>query len=131
MAILHRTPVPRPHLTGFFTFVTAWRALGRHPLRAALTMLGITIGVAAVIAMVSIGEGARRTVIKQLETMGSNMLYIEAGNRTVQGVSTASNTLMYDDVVAVRASCPAVALASPHVDFRCQAAAGNRNWNTK
>jgi putative ABC transport system permease protein len=100
-------------------------------MRAALTMLGITIGVAAVIAMVSIGEGAQRTVIRQLESMGANMLYVEAGNRTVQGVSTSSNTLMYDDVVAVRAQCPAVALASPHVDFRCQAAAGNRNWATK
>jgi putative ABC transport system permease protein len=100
-------------------------------MRAALTMLGITIGIAAVIAMVSIGEGAQRTVVRQLESMGANMLYVEAGNRTVQGVSTASNTLMYEDVVAVRAGCPAVALASPHVDFRCQAGAGNRNWGTK
>jgi putative ABC transport system permease protein len=111
--------------------LTAWRALGRHPMRAALTMLGITIGVAAVIAMVSIGEGAQRTVIRQLEGMGANMLYVEAGNRTVQGVNSPHNTLMYDDVVAVRDHCPAVALASPHVDFRCQAAAGNRNWSTK
>jgi putative ABC transport system permease protein len=113
-----------------FVVSTAWRALGRHPLRAALTMLGITIGIAAVITMVSIGQGANRLVVERLEGMGSNMLYIEAGNRMVQGVTTAFDTMMYEDVVAVRNECPAVALASPHVNFRAQTAAGNQNWNT-
>ena len=114
-----------------FTVSTAWRALGRHRLRAALTMLGITIGIAAVIAMVSLGQGARRAVIERLEGMGSNMLFIEAGNRTVQGVSTAFDTMMYEDVVAVRKECPAVALASPHVNLRSQVAFGSQNWNTQ
>jgi putative ABC transport system permease protein len=114
-----------------FILHTAWRALGRHRLRAALTMLGITIGIAAVITMVSLGQGAHRVVIERLEGMGSNMLFIEAGNRSVQGVSTAFDTLMYDDVLAVRRECPAVALASPHVNLRGQVTFGNQNWNTQ
>src|SRR5205085_5096440 len=110
---------------------TAWRALGRHRLRAALTMLGITIGVASVITMVSLGQGANRVVIDRLASMGANMLYVEAGNRTVQGVSTSFESLMYEDVLAVRKECPAVALASPHVNLRAQVAFGNQNWNTQ
>jgi putative ABC transport system permease protein len=113
-----------------FILSSAWRALGRHPLRAALTMLGITIGIAAVITMVSIGQGASRLVVQRLEGMGSNMLYVEAGNRMVQGVTTAFDTMMYEDVIAVRNECPAVALASPHVNFRAQVNSGTRNWNT-
>jgi putative ABC transport system permease protein len=58
------------------------------------------------------------------------MLYVEAGNRMVQGVTTAFDTMMYEDVVAVRNECPAVALASPHVNLRAQAGFENRNWNT-
>jgi putative ABC transport system permease protein len=114
-----------------FTLSTAWRALGRHRLRAALTMLGITIGIAAVITMVSLGQGANKVVVERLEGMGSNMLMVEAGNRTVQGVSTAYDTLMYEDVLAVRRECPSVALASPHVNLRSQVAFGNQNWNTQ
>jgi putative ABC transport system permease protein len=114
-----------------FTFSTAWRALGRHRLRAALTMLGITIGIASVITMVSLGQGASKVVIERLEGMGSNMLMVEAGNRMIQGVSTAFDTLMYEDVLAVRKDCPSVALASPHVNLRSQVAFGNQNWNTQ
>lgn len=110
---------------------TAWKALARHKLRGALTMLGISIGIAAVIAMVSIGEGANRAVIQQLENMGTNMLFVEAGNRQIQGVRTAFNTMMFEDVVAVRSQCPAVALASPNVDLRAQVGFENQNWNTQ
>jgi putative ABC transport system permease protein len=116
---------------GAFTLRSAWHALGRHRLRAALTMLGISIGVAAVVTMVSIGLGANRVVIERLQSMGNNMLFVEAGNRTVQGVSTSFETMMYEDVVAVRNACPAVALASPHVNLRAQTAFGNNNWNTQ
>jgi putative ABC transport system permease protein len=123
--------VARRSVTSWFTVTAAWRSLGRHPMRAALTMLGVTIGVGAVITMVSIGEGAQRTVMRQMESMGANVLEAEAGNRMVQGVSTASNALMYDDVVAVRQECSAVAYASPHVDFRAQVGHGNLNWNTR
>ncbi|MFI5175497.1 MAG: ABC transporter permease [Terriglobia bacterium] len=110
---------------------TAWKALGRHKLRATLTLLGISIGIAAVIAMVSIGDGANRAVIQKLENMGTNMLFVEAGNRQIQGVRTAFNTMMYEDVVAVRNQCPSVALASPNVDFRAQVGYEDHNWNTQ
>ena len=110
---------------------TAWKALGRHKLRATLTLLGISIGIAAVIAMVSIGDGANRAVIQKLESMGTNMLFVEAGNRQIQGVRTAFNTMMFEDVVAVRNQCPSVALASPNVDFRAQVGFEDHNWNTQ
>lgn len=111
--------------------ITATKALGRHKLRAALTTMGVSIGIAAVIAMVSIGNGANRMVLQQLENMGTNMLFVEAGNRRLQGVRTAHNTMMYEDVAAVRAQCPSVMLASPNVDLRSQVALENKNWNTQ
>lgn len=111
--------------------LTAGKALGRHKLRATLTLLGISIGIAAVIAMVSIGQGANRAVAQRLENMGTNMLFVEAGNRQIQGVRTAFNTMMFEDVVAVRTQCPSVALASPNVDLRAQVGFENQNWNTQ
>lgn len=110
---------------------TSWKSLGRHKLRATLTMLGISIGIAAVIAMVSIGQGANRAVQQRLENMGTNMLFVEAGNRQIQGVRTAHNTMMYEDVVAVRSQCPSVALASPNVDLHAQVGYEDHNWNTQ
>ena len=107
---------------------TAWRALGRHRMRASLTVLGIAIGVGAVITMVSLGRGANQVLAQRLESMGPNVLYVEAGNRLVQGVMTSSENLMFEDVVAMRKECPAVALASPHVNFRAQVVAGRNNW---
>jgi putative ABC transport system permease protein len=117
--------------TPLFTLVTAWRALGRHRMRTALTMLGISIGIAAVVTMVSIGQGAKLVVLERLASVGDNMLFVEAGNRQVQGVTTSKETMMYEDVVAIRKECPAVAHASPHVNFRAQVASGGRNWNTQ
>ncbi|MDD5541921.1 MAG: ABC transporter permease [Acidobacteriia bacterium] len=112
-------------------FMTAYKALARHKMRAVLTMLGISIGIAAVIAMVSIGQGANQAVIQQLENMGTNMLFVEAGNRQIQGVRTAYNTMMYEDVVAVRSQCISVKYASPNVDFRAQVGFEDNNWNTQ
>jgi putative ABC transport system permease protein len=126
----HRVVVGQRPWPVTFILKSAWRSLGRHRLRAALTMLGISIGVAAVVTMVSIGQGAHRVVIERLEGMGNNMLFVEAGNRVAQGVSVSDETMMYEDVVAVRNECPAVALASPHVNLRAQAGFGNNNWNT-
>jgi putative ABC transport system permease protein len=119
----------RPTLT--FILSSSWRALGRHPMRAALTMLGISIGIASVITMVSLGRGAHHVVIERLESMGSNMLFVEAGNRAVQGVATAWDTMTYEDVVAARKECPAIAHATPHVNFRAQVASSGQNWGTQ
>src|SRR5947199_4153884 len=83
----------------------AVRALGRNKLRSALTMLGIIIGVGAVIAMVSIGQGAQKMVLDQISGMGSNMLTVMPGNMMTGGASMgagASNTLTSEDVDAMR-----------------------------
>jgi putative ABC transport system permease protein len=96
-----------------------------------LTMLGISIGIAAVIAMVSIGQGANEAVSQRLENMGTNMLFVETGNRQIQGVRTARDTMMFEDVVAVRSQCPSVAMASPNVDLHAQVGYEAHNWNTQ
>src|SRR4051812_33394306 len=126
-----RTLVPRAMPTVQFILRTAWSALGRHPMRAGLTMVGIAVGVAAVIALVSLGEGAKHMVIERLGTMGDNLLQVEAGNRSFKGASTPVETLSYEDVAAIRKECPAISMASPQVDYRSQVAFEGRNWNTK
>jgi putative ABC transport system permease protein len=126
-----RRLAPKALATVLFIVRTAWSALGRHPMRASLTMVGIAVGVAAVIALVSLGEGAKRMVIERLNTMGDNMLQVEAGNRSFKGASAPVETLTYEDVAAIRKECPAVAHASPQVDYRSQVAFEGRNWNTK
>jgi putative ABC transport system permease protein len=126
-----RPVLPRRRLHSLtFMATSAWSALGRHRMRAALTVLGIAIGVGAVITMVSLGRGANQILADRLESMGPNVLYIEARDKIVQGAMAAADTLMFDDVVAMRKECPEVVLASPHVNFRAQIVAGGQNWNT-
>src|SRR5690349_10010912 len=96
----------------------AMRALGRNKMRSGLTMLGIIIGVGAVIAMVSVGQGAQRMVQNQISSMGSNMLYVMPGNMVMGGASMglgAASTLTDDDVNAIQREIPTVAHASPVV----------------
>ncbi|HEV2763000.1 MAG TPA: ABC transporter permease [Pyrinomonadaceae bacterium] len=114
----------------------ALRALARNKIRAALTMLGIIIGVAAVIAMVSIGQGAQASVRAQIEGMGTNLLFITAGSQNVGGVRTGAgdagtNSLTVEDLEAVRREVPSVALVSPQVNARSQLVAGNLNWGAQ
>src|SRR3954471_15912666 len=114
----------------------AFRALARNKTRAALTMLGIIIGVSAVIAMVSIGQGAQASVQAQIEGMGTNLLFISAGAQNVGGVrsgtgDTGTNTLTGDDLEAIKREVPSVALVSPSVNARAQLVSGNLNWNTQ
>jgi putative ABC transport system permease protein len=113
----------------------AFRALARNKTRAALTMLGIIIGVSAVIVMVSIGQGAQATVQAQIEGMGTNLLFVSAGSQNVGGVrsgngDTGTNTLTVEDLEAIRREVPSVALVSPVVNSRVQMVAGNQNWST-
>jgi putative ABC transport system permease protein len=100
-------------------------------MRAGLTMVGIAVGIGAVITLVSLGEGAKQMVIERLATMGHNVMEVESGNRSFRGASTQVQTLSFDDVLAIRKECPAVAAASPQVDYRTQVAFEGRNWNTK
>jgi len=113
----------------------AFRALVRNKMRAALTMLGIIIGVAAVIAMVSIGQGASASVQAQIESIGTNLLFVSAGAQNVGGVrsgtgDTGTNTLTVDDLQAIKREVPSVSMVTPNVNARSQLVAGNMNWNT-
>lgn len=113
----------------------AFRALARNKARAALTMLGIIIGVSAVIAMVGIGQGAQATVQAQIESMGTNLLFVSAGAQNVGGVrsgtgDSGTNTLTVEDLEAIRREVPSVAMVTPTVNARSQLVVGNQNWNT-
>src|SRR4029450_9105959 len=113
----------------------AFRALVRNKMRAALTMLGIIIGVAAVIAMVSIGQGAQASVQAQIEGIGTNLLFLSAGAQNVGGVrsgtgDSGTNTLTVEDLEAIRREVPSVSMITPTVNARSQLVSGNLNWNT-
>jgi len=113
----------------------AFRALIRNKMRAALTMLGIIIGVSAVIAMVSIGQGASASVQAQIESIGTNLLFVSAGAQNVGGVrsgtgDSGTNTLTVEDLDAVKREVPSVSMVTPAVNARSQLVAGNMNWNT-
>ncbi|HKR95256.1 MAG TPA: ABC transporter permease, partial [Candidatus Angelobacter sp.] len=98
------------------TLRIAFRALARNKMRSILTMLGIIIGVGAVIAMVGIGQGADQTVQKQIANLGSNMLFVSSGSRNFGGLRLGwgnTKTLVRGDVDAMLKECPAVAAAAP------------------
>src|SRR5688572_24052881 len=113
----------------------AFRALIRNKMRASLTMLGIIIGVSAVIAMVSIGQGAQSAVQAQIASIGTNLLFISAGAQNVGGVrsgtgDSGTNSLTVEDLEAIRREVPSVAMVTPTVNARSQLVSGNMNWNT-
>ena len=110
--------------------ITALRA---NRLRSALTMLGIEIGVAAVIAMVAVGSGATERIQQQIEAIGSNLILVVPGSITSNGVrlgSGATVTLSEDDARAIASECPAVAAVAPTVRGGAQVTYGNNNWAT-
>jgi putative ABC transport system permease protein len=113
----------------------AFRALQRNKMRAALTMLGIIIGVSAVVAMVSIGQGAQAAVQAQIDSIGTNLLFVSAGAQNVGGVRSATgdsgtNTLTVEDLDAIKREVPSVSMVTPTVNARSQLVAGHMNWNT-
>src|SRR5207302_3882024 len=102
---------PRMNLL-WMTVVTALRALRRNLLRSVLTMLGVIIGVAAVLTMVSIGRGANAAVQQQIQSLGNNLVMIIPGATTANGVHTASGSaasVTVADATAITKECPAVA----------------------
>ena len=114
------------------TFRIALRALGRNKMRSSLTMLGIIIGVGAVIAMVGIGQGASASIQSQISQLGNNMLFVWAGSTNqggMRGGSGSSATLVPEDVDAIERECPAVRAASPGVRANGQLVFGNQNWS--
>jgi putative ABC transport system permease protein len=111
----------------------AFRALARNKMRSFLTALGIIIGVGAVIAMVSIGEGAKRGIESRFASMGANLLVVRPGSQNQRGVHGgwgSITTLKEDDALAIERECPAVMYVSPSVSARAQTIYGNKNWNT-
>jgi len=111
----------------------AMRALARNKLRSILTMLGIIIGVGAVIAMVSVGQGAQQQAQQQIAAMGSNMLFVQSGTVNRGGMRMgwgATKTLIYDDMVAILRECPSVKAAAPGSQAAAQVVFGNDNWAT-
>jgi len=115
------------------TFRVALRALARNKMRSALTMLGIIIGVAAVIAVVSIGQGAQYLVQQGIQAMGTNAVFIAAGSNRAGGVRQGYGgvkTLTIDDMNAILREIPLIKQAAPAVQSRQQVVYGNQNWNT-
>lgn len=110
---------------------TALNGLRRNVLRAALTTLGIIIGVAAVIAMMEIGRGSSTAIQQTIASMGANILMVHAGTASSGGVSFGAGTmktLTPQDSEAMLEECPAVRAAAPIVRARTQVIYGNRNW---
>src|SRR6266511_1399601 len=113
------------------TLRMALYALRRNVMRSALTTLGIIIGVAAVIAMMEIGQGSSTAVRQTIASMGANMLLVQPGTAASGGVSFGSGsvvTLTPQDSDAVLRECPAVISVAPVVRARAQVVFGNRNW---
>jgi len=112
---------------------SALLALLRNKTRSLLTVLGITIGIAAVICVVAVGEAGQAQVEQQLNNLGDNFVWIEAGGRAVNGVRTGSHgtpTLTLEDAVAIRRQIPLIKAVSPNVDGSIQVIYGNQNWFT-
>jgi len=113
---------------------SALSAIGANALRSALTMLGIIIGVAAVIAMVAIGSGARERVTGQIKSLGANLAIIQSGNVTQGGVrlgAGASSTLTDEDAAAILKEVEDVTAAAPVIFTRAQAVYAGTNWSTQ
>jgi len=116
------------------TINIALRALRRNKMRSVLTALGIIIGVAAVIAMVGIGNGAKAQVEAQIASLGQNVILIFSGSTTSSGIRTGwggAGTLKIEDAEAIRREVPGVIAVSEEVVSTTQAAAGNQNWFTR
>ncbi|MGB0034520.1 MAG: ABC transporter permease [Candidatus Acidiferrales bacterium] len=112
----------------------ALRALARNKMRTILTMLGIIIGVGAVICTVAIGQGAGQQVQEQIQNLGDNIVFIQAGSVTSNGVrmgSQATKTLTVLDAQAIQQHISTVALVSPGVGSAVQVVSGNQNWYTR
>lgn len=114
-------------------FHQGWKTLAANKVRSGLSMLGILIGVAAVVTMLALGTGAQQSIEKQLASMGSNLLILRAGNVRVSGVAQESGVrirITTDDVAALKAQIPSIKNVVPNVSGRGQVTYLNKNWNT-
>ena len=115
------------------TFKISLRALRVNKMRSALTMLGIIIGVGAVITMLAVGTGASERISEQMASIGSNLLIVLPGSSTSGGIRMGSgtqSTLTQDDAEAIARECPAVSDVAPTYNGAAQVVYGNQNWST-
>jgi putative ABC transport system permease protein len=112
----------------------AFRALSRNKVRSTLTALGVIIGVASVIAMIALSSGARAAIDEQIQSTGTNVVYVSAGSFNRRGWAHGGmgsvQTLTLEDAAAIRDQVPTVNRLTPVVRGRAQVVAGNQNWNT-
>jgi putative ABC transport system permease protein len=111
----------------------AMLAIGRHKLRTFLSILGVAIGVGAVVSMVAVGEGATRRVQAAIASLGSNLLWVEEGSVNSRGVHTGSygtRTLVIGDAEAIKSQVYLVTNVSPQVDTNVQVIYGDKNWRS-
>jgi putative ABC transport system permease protein len=112
---------------------TAWRSLRVNKMRSVLTILGVIVGVAAVVCMVSIGLGAQAQISERIQTLGANLLLITPGAQASGGARLEAgtrHTLTEEDALAIRNEIAAVQVAAPVLSRRAQVVAGNRNWSS-
>jgi len=117
------------------TFRVALLAIRRNKVRSALTMLGVIIGVASVIAMIALGSGARAAIDEQIQSQGTSLIFVSLGSfggpgRAAQG-SGSTQTLTIEDSEALAREIPSIGRLTPGVNARAQLIAGNINWNTQ
>jgi putative ABC transport system permease protein len=111
----------------------AWSALMRNKFRAFLTMLGIIIGVASVIAMLAIGQGSKKSIQDQMSSMGSNLVFAVPGSQQKGGAmmgNSNTQTLTLEDAEAIKNECPDILVVSPEVRSSGQTVFGSKNWPT-
>ena len=113
------------------TFILALREIRRNVMRSFLTILGIVIGVAAVITMVTIGNGATLQVTEQISSLGSNLLMITPGQRMGMGQRTTSHAFDLDDVQAIEREISSLVAVAPSSTQSMTAVYGNQNWSTR
>jgi putative ABC transport system permease protein len=118
----------------FMLFGMSLKALRRNMMRTLLTMLGVIIGVSAVICTVAIGEGASTKIREAIASIGANVVWVEAGGVNKNGVRTGTGgtkSLVLGDMDAIKQQIPLVTHISPIVDMRIQLVNGNQNWNSQ
>src|SRR5262245_50736958 len=117
----------------FITLRIAVQALARNSLRTGLTILGIMVGIGAVVCTVALGNGSAARVHNDLLNLGESFVWLENGSRTVAGARTGAGgaqTLTADDMKAILAEVPGITRCSPQVDARTQVVNGTMNWST-
>jgi putative ABC transport system permease protein len=121
-------------MSPLMTFRIAFKALGRNKMRTGLTMLGMIIGVAAVITLVAMGHGAQAMIEDQIKGAGTNMITVNAGNVSQGGVrfgAGTSSTLTVEDAEAIRTQVPGVQYIAAGTQMQAQVVAANQNWFTR